>query len=112
MQAYFERVAAALWAGDWDTIVHTRNACDTERLHLEAAILCRYGKSLSLRGSAETVRVTLATARIEVETREARRLVRARRASIDARVRRRYDIDTQQAPDELSTTTTCFVAAA
>ena len=53
MFAYFERVAAALWAGDWDTIVHTRNACDIERLHLEAAILCRYGKSLSLRGSAE-----------------------------------------------------------
>lgn len=74
MFAYFERVAAALWAGDWNTIVHTRDACDTERLHLEAAILARYGKSLSLRGSAEVVRVTIAAARIDVETRRGRRM--------------------------------------
>ncbi len=73
MFAYFERVAADLWDGKWDTIVHTRSACDTERLHLEAAILARYGKSLSLRGSAEVVRVTLAAARIDAETRKVSR---------------------------------------
>jgi hypothetical protein len=78
MFSYFERVAADLWDGDWHTIIHTRNACDVERLHLEAAILCKYGKSLSLRGSPETIRVTLAAARIDVETREARRLARGR----------------------------------
>jgi hypothetical protein len=41
----------------------TRNADDRERLFIEATILCKYGKSLSLRGSAEKVRDTLALAR-------------------------------------------------
>jgi hypothetical protein len=86
MFAYFERVAADLWDRNWDTIVHTRNACDIERLHLEAAILCKYGKSLSLRGSAEAVCVALAAARIDVETRDARRRARLRQVLIDAAV--------------------------
>lgn len=60
---YFERVAAELWDGKSDTILFTRRACDKERLLLEAAILCRYGKSLSLRGSPEKVRAVLAAAR-------------------------------------------------
>lgn len=80
MFAYFERVAADLWDGNWDTIIHTRNACDTERLHLEAAILCRYGKSLSLRGSAEAVRVTIAAARTNAETHDVRRRAHVRPA--------------------------------
>jgi hypothetical protein len=82
MNSYFDRTATALWDGHWDTIVHTRNANDTERLHLEAAILCKFGKSLSLRGSAETVRMVLAAARIDAETREAQRMTRMRSAQL------------------------------
>ncbi|WP_398472663.1 hypothetical protein [Tardiphaga sp.] len=113
MFSYFERVAADLWDGHWDTIVHTRNACDVERLHLEAAILCKYGKSLSLRGSPETVRVTLAAARIDAETRDARRRARVRQASIDAADRpRSCSVHAQQAQDGVSTEETCLAAAA
>lgn len=113
MFTYFERVAADLWDRNWDTIVHTRNACDVERLHLEAAILCRYGKSLSLRGSPEAFRITLATARIDAETRDARRMARTRQASIEAATEPRMDsVDAQQARDRLSETTTCLATAA
>ncbi|QUS40290.1 hypothetical protein RPMA_16690 [Tardiphaga alba] len=63
MTAYFSRIAADLWDGKWETIIATRGACDRERLHIEATILCLYGKSLSLRGSPEKVRATLAAAR-------------------------------------------------
>jgi len=113
MFAYFERVATALWAGDWDTIVHTRNACDIERLHLEAAILCRYGKSLSLRGSAETVRVTLAAARIAAETRDARRRALVRQASIEVADQAHRDgLDAQQDQDGSSRAAPCLAVAA
>jgi hypothetical protein len=63
MLPYFDRVAADLWDGKWETIVATRNACDRERLFIEATILCRYGKSLSLRGTPQKVRDLLAAAR-------------------------------------------------
>ena len=113
MFAYFERVAADLWDGNWDTIVHTRNACDVERLHLEAAILGRYGKSLSLRGSPEAVRVTLAAARIDAETRDARRRVRLRQTSTGAAFEpNSSDFHAAQAQNGLSAERPCLAAAA
>jgi hypothetical protein len=63
MLPYFERVASDLWDGKWETILTMRHAGDRERLYIEAMILCRYGRSLSLRGTPEKVRDTLAAAR-------------------------------------------------
>ena len=60
---YFHRIATELWDGKWETIVATRSASDRERLFIEATILCKYGKSISLRGVAEKVRDALADAR-------------------------------------------------
>lgn len=60
---YFHRIADAIWNDEWDAILNLRTASDRERLFIEATILCKYGKSISLRGAPEKVRTVMAAAR-------------------------------------------------
>jgi hypothetical protein len=64
MPPYFERLADDLWDGNLSTIQSLRTMGDRERIALEATILTKYGKSLSLRGAPQQVQAALLAARM------------------------------------------------
>jgi hypothetical protein len=61
--AYFDMLAEELWDANVLTLQAVRRFGDRERTSLEAIILNRYGKSISLRGTPEEVQATLEAAR-------------------------------------------------
>jgi hypothetical protein len=60
---YFDMLADKVWEGNPDTISSLRHLGDRERNALEATILNKYGKSLSLRGTPAQVQATLHAAK-------------------------------------------------
>jgi hypothetical protein len=60
---YFELLADEVWEGNPATISSVRHLGDRERNALEATILNKYGKSLSLRGTPAQVHATLDAAK-------------------------------------------------
>lgn len=60
---YFELLADEVWEGNTATISSVSHLGDRERNALEATILNKYGKSLSLRGTPAQLHATLEAAR-------------------------------------------------
>jgi hypothetical protein len=60
---YFELLAQEVWEGNASTISSVNHLGDRQRIALEATILNRYGKSVSLRGTPSQIQATLEAAR-------------------------------------------------
>jgi hypothetical protein len=60
---YFEEVATSLWQLNWEAIVSAGRLGERERNAIEATILNKYGKSISLRGTPDCVRDAIQAAR-------------------------------------------------
>jgi hypothetical protein len=63
MTPHFQSLADDLWEGNLAAIQTVRTFGDRERVTLEATILSKYGKSISLRGTPTQVQATLEAAR-------------------------------------------------
>lgn len=60
---HFDSVADELWEMKWTTIVSIKALGDRERSALEATILRKYGKAVSLKGTSDQVKDALYAAR-------------------------------------------------
>jgi hypothetical protein len=63
MTPHFQLLAEDLWEGNLAAIQRLRTFGDRERVTLEATILSKFGKSVSLRGTPNQVQATLEAAR-------------------------------------------------